>query len=265
MQYDQCTLIIDAGERHFSFAVLSRESNEFIALEYYQFSAKHKEEELRELVSSHTLLQLNYRDISIFYNSASGLLVPERFYDADASDRMLELVSGDVPASMPYFDEVPEMNLRNIYTVPAYLHEILTTHFPGASYEHVHSGLLKKNNVLARKEDRMEVIFYPEQIIISLWLKGKLQILQCYNYETPDDITWYLLDICKQWNADVSVLPVMVSGLIEKYSALYSGIDKYFQVVETEERPEVFNYDIAFDRYPQHFFSPLFSLGLCVS
>jgi hypothetical protein len=35
--------------------------------------------------------------------------------------------------------------------------------------------------------------------------------------------------------------------------------------VETEERPDTFNYDIAFDRYPAHFFSPLFSLGLCVS
>jgi Protein of unknown function (DUF3822) len=265
MQYDQCSLIIDAGERHFSFAVLSRESNEFVALEYYQFSAKHKEEELRELVSSHTLLQLDYRDISIFYNNASGLLIPERFYDADVSDRMLELVTGDVPSSMPFFDEVPEMNLRNIYTVPAYLHEMLTAQFPQASCEHLHSGLLKKNILLHRKQDRIEVIFYPEQIIISLWLNGKLQILQCYGYETPDDITWYLLDICRQWNTDPSVLPVMVSGLIEKYSALYAGIDKYFPVVETEERPDTFNYDIAFDRYPAHFFSPLFSLGLCVS
>jgi hypothetical protein len=56
-----------------------------------------------------------------------------------------------------------------------------------------------------------------------------------------------------------------VSGLVEKYSALYAGIDKYFQLVETEERPDAFNYDIAFDRYPAHFFSPMFSLGLCVS
>jgi hypothetical protein len=265
LQYDQCSLIIDAGEKHFCFAVLSRESNEFVALEYYQFSSKHKEAELRELVSSQTLLQLDYRDISIFYNNASGLLIPERFYDADSSDRMLELVVGDVPASMPFFDEVPEMNLRNVYTVPAYLHEMLTAHFPQASFEHVHSGILKKYNILARKEDRIEVMFYPEQIIISFWLNGRLQILQCYSYETPDDITWYLLDICKQWNADASVLPVIVSGLIEKYSALYAGIDKYFQVVETEDRPDTFNYDIAFDRYPSHFFSPLFSLGLCVS
>jgi hypothetical protein len=258
-------LIIDAGERHFCFALLSHESNEFVALEYYQFSAKHKEEELKELLSSHTLLQLDYKDISIFYNNASGLLIPERFYDAEASDRMLELVTGDIHSSMPFFDEVPGLNLRNMYTVPAYLHEMLTGQFPQANYEHLHSGLLKKNSILSRSEDRIEVVFYPEQIIISMWLNNKLQILQCYVYETPDDITWYLLDICSQWNVDPSVLPVKVSGLVEKYSALYAGIDKYFQLVETEERPDAFNYDIAFDRYPAHFFSPMFSLGLCVS
>lgn len=265
LQPDQSSLIIDAGEKHFNFAVLSRESNEYVALEYYQFRDKHKEEELRELLSSHTLLQLDYRDITVFYNNASGLLIPERFYDQDTSDRMLELVAGDVHTAMPFFDEVPELNLRNVYAIPVHLHEMMVAQFPQASYEHVHTGLLKKNSILDRKDDRIEVVFYPEQIIISVWLHGRLQILQCFTYETPDDITWYLLDICKQWNVDTADIPVLVSGLVEPYSALYSSIDRYFKVVQTEVRPEAFNYDIAFDRYPDHFFSPLFSLGLCVS
>jgi hypothetical protein len=141
----------------------------------------------------------------------------------------------------------------------------MTSQFPHASFEHVHTGLLKKNAILGRKDDRIEVVFYPEQIIISVWLRGKLQILQCFYYEAPDDITWYLLDICKQWDMDTADIPVLVSGLVEPYSALYSSIDRYFTIVQNEGRPDAFNYDIAFDRYPEHFFSPLFSLGLCVS
>ncbi|HSF45579.1 MAG TPA: DUF3822 family protein, partial [Chitinophagaceae bacterium] len=261
----QCSLIIDAGVKHFNFAVLSRESNEYVALEYYQFREKYKEEELRELLSSHTLLQLDYRDVTVFYNSANGLLIPERYYDQDSSDRMLELIAGDTPATMPFFDALPELNLRNVYAIPTHLHEVMVAQFPRASYEHVHTGLLKKNSILNRKDDRIEVVFYPEQLIISVWLRGKLQILQCFYYETPDDITWYLLDICKQWDVDHASMPVVVSGLVEQHSALYSSIDRYFKVVHTEDRPEAFNYDIAFDRYPEHFFSPLFSLGLCVS
>lgn len=229
------------------------------------FSARSRDEELKELLSSHTLLQLDYKDINVFYNNASGLLVPERYYDEDNSDRMLELVTGEASSVMPFFDEVPELNLRNVYAIPSQMHEMMVAQFPRASYEHVHTGFLKKNSILERKHARIEIVFYPEQIIISLWLQGKLQILQCFQYETPDDITWYLLDICRQWNADPATIPVIVSGLVEKYSALYSGIDRYFRDVETESKPEAFNYDIAFDKYPDHFFSPLFSLGLCVS
>jgi hypothetical protein len=142
---------------------------------------------------------------------------------------------------------------------------MMVAQFPQAGFEHVHTGLLKKNSILDRKDDRIEVVFYPEQIIISLWLHNKLQIQQCFVYETPDDITWCLLDICRQWNIDPTEMNVLVSGLVEQYSALYSSIDRYFKLVNTEDRPEAFNYDIAFDRYPDHFFSPLFSLGLCVS
>lgn len=264
-QYQQCTLIIDAGERHFSFALYNSDNNEFVALEYYQFNSKQKQEQLKELLSSHTLLQLNYPAIHVYYNSAGGLLVPERFYDEDTSSRMLELVAGDMHVNMPLSDEIEALNMRNIYSVPDYLREMLVSQFPGAVYEHIHTVLLKKNLKLERKDNRMEIIFYPELIIVLLWKNNALQIVQCFNYETPEDVTYHAVNISEQWEVDRSEIRVIVSGLVEKDSALFAAVDKYFQFVETEERPEQFNYDSAFDGYPPHFFSPLFSIGICVS
>ncbi len=263
--YNQCTLIVDAGERHFSFVLYSGENNEFVALEYYQFSARQKQEELKELLSSNTLLQLEYHAIHIFYNSPGGLIVPERFYDEDTSSKMLELVAGDLHASMPLFDQIESLNMRNIYAVPDYLHDLLVSQFPKALFEHIHTGLLKKNLILERKDSRMEIIFYPELIIVSLWGSGSLQFVQCFSYETPEDVTYHVVNISEQWELSRDQIRVIVSGLVEIDAALYAAVDKYFQFVETDERPEAFNYDPAFERYPAHFFSPIFSLGLCVS
>ncbi len=264
-QYNECTLIIDVGERHFSFVLYSSAGNEFVVLEYYQFNAKQKQEQLKELLSSHTLLQLDYPAIHVYFNSASGLMVPERFYDEDTSSRVLELVAGDMHMNMPLMDEIDSLNMRNIYAVPAFLHETLVSQFPNAVFEHIHTGLLKKNMLLQRKDDRIEIVFYPELIIVLAWKNNTLQIIQCFSYETPEDVSYHVVNLSNQWNIDRGQVRVIVSGLLEMDSGLFAAVDKYFQFVETDERPDQFNYDAAFNQYPAHFFSPLFSLGICVS
>jgi hypothetical protein len=265
IQYNECTLIIDVGERYFSFVLYSSNDNEFVALEYYLFSSRQKQEQLKELLSSHTMLQLSYPAVQVYFNSAVGLLIPERFYDEDSSCRMLELVSGDMHRNMTLSDEIEGLNMRNVYSVPDYLREMLISHFPGAVYQHLHTGLLKKNMMLERKDNRMEIIFYPERIIVSLWKDNALLFIQGFNYETPEDVAYHTTNLAEQWKLDRAEIRVIVSGLVEKDSALFASVDKYFQFVETEERPEQFNYDAAFDRYPAHFFSPLFTIGTCVS
>ena len=111
----------------------------------------------------------------------------------------------------------------------------------------------------------MEVVLYPSHIIVSLWREDQLLIIQCYEYDTPEDVAWWLLNITSQWEMQPSELPVVVSGLVEIQSPMYAEIKKYFLDVELDTRPADFQYDFSFDNYPQHFFSPIFSLALCGS
>jgi hypothetical protein len=55
--YDQCILLVDAGERHFCFAIMMAETREFIALEYYQVKSGSREEDWKELISNNPLLR----------------------------------------------------------------------------------------------------------------------------------------------------------------------------------------------------------------
>jgi hypothetical protein len=119
--------------------------------------------------------------------------------------------------------------------------------------------------LLDRRSDRIEVIFYPELIILLAWKNDGLQIIQCFYYETPQDVSYHLLNVARQCQMPPAETRVILSGLVEIGSDLFAAADHYFQFVETAERPEQFNYDPAFEAYPAHFFSPMFSLGLCVS
>ena len=107
----------------------------------------------------------------------------------------------------------------------------------------------------------LEAILYPSHVITNLWAEGKLLVSQYFTYDTPEDVAWWLLDVACQWGLLPGELPVVVCGLVETSSPMYAEIRKYFMHVELEDRPTQFTYDIAFDQYPRHFFSPIFSLS----
>ena len=264
LQYEQCRLIIDAGQNHFSFAVQLIDTNEFVALEYYQFKVD-KQDELRQLLLTHNLLQQQYGAVQVFYNNANGLLIPDRYYQEDHTSQWLELVNGDLHEELPLQDNIAEMEVKHVYSVSPGLHEELVRKYPMASFSHFNTGWLKKKFKHQQKATLMEVVLYPSHIIVSLWKQDQLHIIQCYEYDTPEDVAWWLLNIAYQWEMSPSELPVVVSGLVEIQSPMYSEIKKYFLEVELDTRPSVFQYDFSFDNYPQHFFSPIFSLALCAS
>ena len=263
--FDQCMLIIDAGERHFCFTILMEDTREFMALEFYQMKAGKHENEFRELVSNHPLLRQRYRKVCVFYNNGQDILIPDTVYNQDTGVQMLEMVMGDLHAGILMQDNIPEMKAHHIYSVPDYLHGEISKLFPDAVFLHFHSGWIRKKLIQGGPADVMEVLFYPEMIIVALWINNALHIIHSFQYDIPEDVSYHLLNISSQWNLSTEEIPVIISGLLETQSAMYTEILKYFLKVDLDGKPSGFQYDFAFDNYPQHFFSPVFSLALCVS
>lgn len=233
-------------------------------MEYYQF--KHgQQEEVRQLLATHHLLQKDYGSTEVFYNNGHSVLIPERYVNSEQADQWLELVVGDLHEELPLQDSIHEMDARLVYSVVPSLHEDLLRRYPNASYSHFNTGWLKKKFKYGQQLTQMEVVLYPSHIIVTLWRQGQLLIIQSYDYDTPEDVAWWLLNVVQQWDMQPSELPVVVSGLVETQSPMYAEIRKYFLDVALDVRPDSFQYDFSFDNYPQHFFSPIFSLALCGS
>lgn len=263
--FDQCILIIDAGERHLCFTILMAETKEFMALEFYQMKANKQESDFRELVQNHPLLRQRYLQVLVFYNNGCGILIPDTLFRPDSGVQMLEMIAGDLHNGIIMQDSIPEMAVHHMYSVPGYQHEEISRLFPDAVFSHFHSGWIKKRMVGGSQADQMEVLFYPEMIIVALWINNVLHIIHSFPYDTPEDVSYHLLNIASQWNLSPENIQVNISGLLETQSAMYLEILKYFLNVGLDIKPRGFQYDFAFDSYPQHFFSPIFSLAVCVS
>ncbi len=258
-------LFITAGKQGMSFIQLDTESNTFISVLVYHF-AKHLTaaavaEEINNIVSAENLSQQHFKKIFVTWCFDENVLVPHEYFDAGSSKEMLELVHGDLMQGAVQNELVTTHNLHTVYKIPAAVKNIFNNHFPFCIQSHQSSSLInfEKNN-----KDLLYCNFYPEHLTVLLRKNGQLQIIQQYEYASPEDAVYHLLNVCQSFETDAAKTILTVSGMIDTDSSLYSELYKYFQAVNCADLPADFNYAEEIKSHPKHYFSHLFAIASCV-
>lgn len=258
-------LYMDVGSGHFCFTIFVQDTGEFVAMEYYAIKSGKKEDEFRSILTLNPLLKNGYNKVLIIYNTSESVLVPGSLYHPETHDAVLNIVHGDLAKGLTLAEKVQHLELFNVYRVPRFFHEIMSKAFPAGKFHHYYSAWLKARKTYSdvQQGDHLHVIFYPYKIIAALFHNQTLELIQNFSYDIPEDVSYHLLSITEQFRLDPERIKVHVSGLLDTNSAMYTELMKYFLNVDLEARSRNFNYDFAFDNYPQHFFTPVFSLALC--
>lgn len=261
----QCNLYVEVAADHLLFGILDNNSHTFIALQYVGLEKYDTFNQLKELIYHNEWLARSYNKVVVVYHFPESILSPESLFNGDSAKTALDMIYGDLNRGEILKDQIPEWNIFNTYRVPSALHQLLGAHFPRGNFYHVYSVLLKRKASLRKVAEGVEaaLIFYPNKLIFALFRDGSLQIMQTFEYETAEDVTWHLLNACRRFDVDCKSIVLRVSGLIDDHSSIYSELLKYFLCVELEERPDNFKYTEDFDKYPLHFFSSLFNTALC--
>jgi hypothetical protein len=261
----ECNLYLDLAIDHLSLAVLQNGNREFLTLEYFNVDDHDSFTHIRDILYSNEMLRKTYRKVTIAYNFPESVLVPETIYHQDLSNLSLDMVYGDLRTGDCLTEKVTEWELYNTYRVPNALQQLMSQHFPYGAYWHFYSLLLKQWKLNGILEDHIaELIFYPNKMVVALFTGGELKLIQTFEYETAEDVSYYLLNMSKQFGIDCEKVKLKVKGLIDEQSSVFTELLKYFLYVELLDRPASFKYDDVFDEYPRHFFTPLFEMALCV-
>ncbi|HRP33650.1 MAG TPA: DUF3822 family protein [Agriterribacter sp.] len=261
----QCNLYVEVAADHLLFGILDNNSRTFIALHYVNLEKYDAFNHCKELIYHNEWLSRSYNKVTVVYYFPESVLVPDALFNPETTKASLDLIHGDLNKGELLTDTLPGWELRNIYRVPAALHQLLGAHFPKGHFYHAYSVLLKRKaqQGVSTEGDEATLIFYPNKLLFALFRNGALQIVQTFEYETAEDVTWHLLNACRRFEVDCSSVLLNVSGLLDDHSSVYSELLKYFLHIKLEDRPADFNYSEAFDEYPLHFFSSLFNTALC--
>ena len=246
---------------HLAVLIENKATNTQEGIAVYQFESTISEvNELQDFFSYHPILSGDFKSVQIFYAFKESVFVPFNLYNSATNAETLNLVHGDCRNYATFLgaDIIIDRSVYNIYLVPQLVHKALQTKFKHATFSHSYSSILKKE---APKNDCLSITFYPKKMIIALSINSKWHLVNEFGFESPQEALYVLLNICQQF--DKQNMPLEISGFIEKESALFMEIYKYFSQVNFSTLPENYTYQEPILKYPAHYFSALYDLTPC--
>jgi len=260
-----CSLFCEVSNEGFSFCIKDEANNSFVGLAIYNY------DKTKPLVGLPIDLQIvlhekkeilsqKFNKIVVVYSLPQSVLIPFSIYSSDRNATVMNLIHGDFHVQeIILTDLITEQSVYNCYRIPTALYEVLQEHYPNAISTHEYTVLLKQPT---DENDKLFVIFYGQKLIVSIIKNGKYQLINSYSYNTPEDASYVLLNVCRQ--LEIKNISLEMNGLIEEDSSLYKEIYKYFTDIEFSKLPTGSNYSEEIKQYPAHYFSHIFSLDSCV-
>ncbi len=258
-------LFIECGKQGISLIQFDTEQHTFIRVQVYHFakniSYKNISTHIENIISEQNFQQHLFNNIYVTWCFDEKVLVPQEYFDAATGKQMLELMYGDVVQGVIEDELITAQQLQVVYKLPVAVKNVFNQYYPFCIQNHQSSTLI---NFDGNSKDVLYAVFYPEYVTVLLRVNGQLQTIQQFEFATPEDAVYHLLNVCQSFEAVAANTIVTVSGMIDTDSILYLELFKYFQSVNCAVLPGDFNYTEAILSHPQHYFSHLFYSASCV-
>lgn len=248
-------LLLEIGDTYCCYALLKGEERAFKQIKYITFDELEAEHALLQLLNE--LIKENCGQAIICSAFPQSFLSPKQGHK---NDYILMDVIFDLPSQKFLKDEIPEWQMNIAYAIPVSVFNLIKEKFRLAEFHHAYSPAIKVYNGFSAN-NQIDIHFNTQNFRIVVKKNKQVHLTQIYSYKTPLDVVYYLLKICYEFQLEQSEVCVVLSGLIEENSALYSELHSYFSNLHFAQAP---SYSLPENEYPQHYFTSLYNLAACV-
>ncbi|WP_026770150.1 DUF3822 family protein [Asinibacterium sp. OR53] len=259
-------LVVEIGRHQFACMIKNTETDEVEAFELFQLDETPQEwnDVFYEIRQYSTILQQFCSSIRLFYNFEEAMLMPGEQKNIVAAEDHLSLLYGESEWHELKYDKIGAKDqFLNAYRIQRNIHELAGRYFPSHEVHHVYAPLLE--DVLSghwQDSKFMKLQFYSHHLVLVLINDQQLQLVQSFEYQTAEDILYYLLNTAQQFALPPSSIPVEVSGFFDRDGELHQRLVQLFQTVHLDEMVagDILQ-KIADAGYPSHYFTPFFKLA----
>jgi len=260
----EASLVIEISLWGISYVVIDSKKNCHTLLVYHFPEGASIEKAalfIKMSVSSEPILQESFTKVTIIYAYPRAILFPHALLDGINKKLVLELVHGDINDDYIHSDFVYKQNLHVFYVVPKLLDSVFSYLFSSMNITHQYSLL---PDLLPFKQNHLYCIFGNSFFTVQLVKDGQLQFVQSFSFKVPEDVVYYLLQLCDSYLVPVTQVLLQITGMTETESKIHQALKMHFIHIQFETLPKDFRYPEKMKQLPSHYFSNLFLMALCV-
>ncbi len=255
----EINLFIEIAKKHIACFSKSAEKSVLHSFEFFQFDATRNENfsQLLNGVKTHSeLFAKNFQNVQIIWNNEECICVPAEFYNETISSDYFNLVFGETDNCHLFSKNLNELQVAA--RIPLAMQQSVTDIFPTAEFAHQYYMLLNEDikNDKNRSGSQIQILFYPDYFVVFAKSNSQLMLIQTREYSVPEDVLYFLLNICEQYELPVNETKIIASGMIDAKSKLYNKLYEYFSGFEIATADEALFVSDSFKEFPLHFFLP---------
>ena len=199
---------------------------------------------------------------NICYNFRESALIPASFYDEKSLHDLVDCIFGKIGESSYFSENITDLDVVLAYKVNRLIESEISKKYPAAVFNHSSAFQLP---VLSKKSSELHCIVCQNSMKVFLFKNGLLQIATFFDYNSPSDAAYHLLNVCTQHDCYPKEITLTLSGYIYKNSNLYDEFYRYFMNIELDVDVSAMESNEELGDFPSHLFTHLISLAKCVS
>ena len=171
-----------------------------------------KVDKLQNLLKDQPELHKNYARAIVLFSNRECTHIPEEVYKEEDNEKYINLLFGDSYSGKCYSMHLPDLGNHIVYKTPSDLDSLYSELFPGSIYYHSTGFLLKTLSRISfsYKEPLVHAHFSKNYFEMAMFSKGKLLFYNSFEFQTSEEIAYYILYALKQWKVEAN--KIMVSG-----------------------------------------------------
>lgn len=185
----------------------------------------------RQLIMEQSRL-LGYKDLETLVISAfpNILPVPSFLYTPTSAQEQLNLLFGQNNNLYTGGDVIAEHSMVLNWQMPTTVHQFLVNRFKVLQVRHLVTNLL--NSFKQNEAAQGNIVVYGSLVWIALWQNEQLLLAKSAEIGHADDLSYQLLNICKQFSIDPAQITWQLSGMVAQDSPMWAAVSRFFEHVE---------------------------------
>jgi len=177
-----------------------------------------------------TYLQKDFSSILVIHENNLSTLVPNKYFSEDKLVEYLNFNIKTLATDYIAFDEIQEMNAKNVYVPYVHINNYLFQNFGTFEYKHHTTVLIEKLLSLGHFEEKKVYINVTSKNFDVIVIQNKqLKFSNSFHFETKEDFIYYILFTFEQLKLDVEKIELYFCGDIELESEIYNSTYQYIR------------------------------------